>query len=341
MNTKEQIIQAVKRFGRVTSPVLVKSLGISRQAVSKHLRELVYQGVLLKTGSTKNSSYSLKKKAAIREKTAAYNLGLELNLAGLDEDRVFKQLTMRFALRRRMSENSFSIMAYAFTEMLNNAIDHSNGAKVSVAIEEIENYIQFTLKDNGVGILANLRAKLDLATDFDAIEHLLKGKQTTAPDKHSGQGIFFTSKIADQFEIRSSDLSLVIDNEVDDVFLNEKREIKGTSVRFKIKKMSRKDLSALFEEYSNDDFEFDKTLIRVVLSGKEAEHISRSQARKLLYGLDKFKRIVLDFKKVSGIGQGFADEIFRVFADAHPQISFECLNMNKAVHFMVKRAKAG
>ncbi|MFH0834705.1 MAG: STAS-like domain-containing protein, partial [Patescibacteria group bacterium] len=68
-------------------------------------------------------------------------------------------------------------------------------------------------------------------------------------------------------------------------------------------------------------------------------HISRSQARRVLAGLEKFKVIVFDFDKVPMIGQAFADEIFRVFHDKHPQIRLETANMNEGVEFMIKRAK--
>ena len=69
-------------------------------------------------------------------------------------------------------------------------------------------------------------------------------------------------------------------------------------------------------------------------------NISRSQARRVLQGLDKFKVILLDFDKVPMIGQAFADEIYRVFKNKHPGIQFQESNMNDAVEFMVRRAKA-
>ena len=94
----------------------------------------------------------------------------------------------------------------------------------------------------------------------------------------------------------------------------------------------------MFNEFSNDDYEFDKTKITVCLSSKESEHVSRSEAKRLLFGLEQFKRIVLDFKKVKGIGQGFADEIFRVYKTSHPYVTIEGINMQPAVEFMVKRA---
>ena len=68
-------------------------------------------------------------------------------------------------------------------------------------------------------------------------------------------------------------------------------------------------------------------------------HISRSQARRVLAGLEKFKVIVFDFNKVPTVGQAFADEVFRVFHHKYPQIKLEVENMTDGVKFMVERAK--
>ena len=68
-------------------------------------------------------------------------------------------------------------------------------------------------------------------------------------------------------------------------------------------------------------------------------YVSRSQARRVLTNLDKFKSIVLDFDQVPTIGQAFADEIFRVFATKHQEIQITPINMNEAVDFMVRRVE--
>jgi hypothetical protein len=45
--------------------------------------------------------------------------------------------------------------------------------------------------------------------------------------------------------------------------------------------------------------------------------------------------LVLDFKGVVLIGQAFADEVFRVFALAHPEVELIPLNANKEVRRMI------
>jgi hypothetical protein len=69
--------------------------------------------------------------------------------------------------------------------------------------------------------------------------------------------------------------------------------------------------------------------------------ISRSQAKRLVVGLDQFQRVTLDFKNVTELGQGFADEIFRVFQRQHPALVIESVNANPAVHMLIQRAIRG
>ena len=85
---------------------------------------------------------------------------------------------------------------------------------------------------------------------------------------------------------------------------------------------------------------FNKTEITVHLAEEYlGEHlISRSIARRILSNIDKFKVVFLDFENIETIGQGFADEIFRVFKNKHPEISVIPLNTNEEIDFMIKRA---
>ena len=39
------------------------------------------------------------------------------------------------------------------------------------------------------------------------------------------------------------------------------------------------------------------------------------------------------------VGQAFADEIFRVFKNKHPEISIDPVNMQEAVRFMIGRVE--
>ena len=106
-------------------------------------------------------------------------------------------------------------------------------------------------------------------------------------------------------------------------------------------KRIRKELQDVFNQYTEKLFEFGSTEIKVELyqEGEGHTFVSRSQAKRILYGLDKFKKIILDFKNIDAIGQGFADEIFRVWQKKHQNIDIKSINTNKDIEFMVKRSK--
>ncbi|MBI2623383.1 MAG: STAS-like domain-containing protein [Candidatus Liptonbacteria bacterium] len=80
--------------------------------------------------------------------------------------------------------------------------------------------------------------------------------------------------------------------------------------------------------------------IRVQIETITLHPISRSCAREVLSGLEKFKIILFDYEKVPMVGQAFADEIYRVFQELHPDIRLENENMSEGVRFMVERAKS-
>ncbi len=53
-----------------------------------------------------------------------------------------------------------------------------------------------------------------------------------------------------------------------------------------------------------------------------------------------FKTVVLNFKDVPTIGQGFADEVFRVFRIEHPDVDVLAINANEEVQMMIGRVRA-
>jgi light-regulated signal transduction histidine kinase (bacteriophytochrome) len=307
---------------------------VGRQTAAYHLKRMVESQEIFKKGSTRGALYSI-----FPFQNASLSQPLEIkmvkNLKGLQEDRVFEEVEARLPLKKIISRNVHSIFSYAFMKMLNNAIDHSNSEKCLIQIRVREGVLFFSIEDRGVGVFHNLQKSFHLNDELEAAHHLFKGKQTTMPQTHLGQGIFFTSRIADQFQIGSHKLRARIDNDQDDFILLEARHHRGTQVEFSIRARSKKNLQKLFQDYANEDFEFDRNQVRVRLGGDEL--VSRSQARCFVVGLESFDRITFDFQKVKGIGQAFADEIFRVFQNRHSHIKIDVINANLAIQFMIAR----
>ena len=72
----------------------------------------------------------------------------------------------------------------------------------------------------------------------------------------------------------------------------------------------------------------------------QRDYISRSEAKRLVANLEKFREIVLDFRDVKSVGQGFADEVFRIFAQRHPAIKIATEDTNPVVAAMIRHARS-
>lgn len=333
MGTREKILKRAKLKRSLKSSDLTKELGISRQTVADHLKRLVQSGDLIRSGSTRKAVYYLAKEKA---PPVEVKIRLVKSIKGLEEHIVFTEVDLRLRLKLKLPPRTYSIAVYAFSEMLNNAIDHSKSQKVEVEAGLSTHEFSFTIRDRGIGAFENLRKKLKLKEEFEGVEQILKGKQTTFPERHSGQGIFFTSRIADFFAIDSHRISLKVDNTLEDVLVSDRRPLSGTQVYFRIRRQTRKSLEKLFKSFANDEFEFDKNQLKVKVY-QMGGAISRSQARRLLFGLEKFSRITLDFKGVKEVGQAFVDEVFRVFKSQHPDRTIDYVNASPAIEFMIRR----
>ena len=330
-----KIARELKRFQ--TSDILKKMpQSFSRQYISLRLSLLVKQGLLQQYRKGKYTYYTL---PGVLKHIPSFHIKLQNK--NLKEHEIWELCKRKCPLLKNLSENVESIFVYAFSEMLNNAIDHSLSKTIDISWREKGMFIVFEIRDIGIGVFRNIMKKRGLDSEIDAIQDLLKGKITTMPQAHSGEGIFFTSKIADYFSLKSYDYFLLIDHQIHDTFVGVlDTKIRGTKVVFSIHKKSKKHLNDIFKMYQSSPTElaFDKTEVQVRLYILGTIYVSRSQAKRVLSGLEKFKTVVLDFDKVPTIGQAFADEVFRVFHSQHPEISLQPINMNEAVKFMVNRA---
>jgi hypothetical protein len=186
-------------------------------------------------------------------------------------------------------------------------------------------------------------------------EHeLVKGKLTTDESRHTGEGIFFTSQMFDYFSISSAKLIFVHDTESGDDWLIEDeeevtanaliKEAMSTVIKMEISADSKRQAREVFDRYADpevDDYAFSKTRVplRLAQYGQDLL-VSRSQARRVLARFERFREVLLDFSAVESIGQAFADEIFRVYATAHPEMKLTAVNANKRVTQMIHRATA-
>ena len=324
---KEFLLKTIS-IGENPYKAMENNFKISRQTVSKYLNELVEKNYI-----TKNSKGNYTINFYISESKIYKNKNLE-------EDIVYDELIKKYEIDKK--NNVKHILVYAFTEMLNNAIEHSEGTEISIHYTENYFNIFVIIKDNGIGIFRKIVRDHNLKNENEAIFELKKGKLTSDAENHSGEGIFFTSKVVDYFLISS--FNKTFSSGSDEYFYsieqNRERTIKGTEVILVLNKNTERTTKEIFDEYTSDDFVFNKTKITVHLAKDYLGHdfVSRSLAKRILMNVEKFKIIVLDFENIDNIGQGFADEVFRVFKNKNPDITIVPVNMNEEIEFMINRA---
>lgn len=312
---------------------------ISITTVKRYLQECVGKGILWEDKKT-NTGYRLQKEEYFFQYSANTHLS---------EDSIYFDdiLPILFEL----SEEAKHIWSYAFMEMMNNAIEHSKCEQIFCHIAKDYLYTEISIRDDGIGIFKNVQNYLTTelgreATYQDALTELYKGKLTTASENHSGEGVFFTSKALDEFVIWSDD-AVYARNVYDKEKLIQshliayytKVEHIGTMVVMKLENQTKRRLGEVFDMFAPIDAGFIKTQIPIKEVCVQGQPMARSQARKILYRLEQFKIVEFDFSGVDFMGQGFADEVFRVFKARNPEVQIIPINACPRVLGMIKHVQ--
>lgn len=312
----------------------VERFEITRQAVNRHIKILTEDGVLEADGRTSERSYRLVKTKK------DFTLLLVENQA---EDLVYrKYLDPLFSDLKRSVQD---VLYYGFTEMFNNVIDHSGGTVAMVSVVLTAKKCSVRIVDDGIGIFEKIKNHFDLYDHREAVLELCKGKLTTDRSRHSGQGIFFTSRMFDEFWIQANSLFFIHERNKDDWLIEADDEASsGTCIKMEIaanSAITTKDVFDSFTDPESDDYAFSKTHVPLRLAKyRDEELVSRSQAKRVLSRFDRFKEVLLDFKGVNSIGQAFADEIFRVYKASNPEVAVIAINTTSEVTHMINRAKS-
>jgi anti-sigma regulatory factor (Ser/Thr protein kinase) len=332
-SVREAIIRAI-RF-RPSSDLIeqvAKDLSVSRQAVHKQAKRLEDEGFIESSKIGRKSNYSVK---VLFYDEVSFSLTGESS----PEDRAWSQAIAPHL--DHVDDEARKILQYAVTEMVNNAYEHSEGTELKITIETTINGVRIMVVDNGVGVFRKTALALKLDDMRESLVELSKGKFTTDPANHTGEGIFFTSRIMDVFGLRANGLSLMQLGERDGwTSAENSSDQAGTEVFLLLLLPAQKRLKDVTDKFVNDDHDFAKTHVPLTLIrfGKD-QLISRSQAKRVLARIEKFEEVSLDFQNIETVGQAFADEIFRVFRNRNPKIRIVPLNANEAVIDAIARAQ--
>ena len=342
MNTRSEVTQSIRRFilknveehSADIAAFTAEVFGVSRQSVSRHLRNLVAQGLITATGKTKSRRYYL---VTLVEESFSLMVTPEFEESVVWHQRLLPHLD-------GIAPNVLTICDYGFTEMLNNVIDHSESERVNINLIRNADKVMMNIRDFGVGIFNKIQSELNLNDPRHALLELSKGKLTTDPRLHTGEGIFFTSRVFDNFYIFSGSIGFTQEYKEDGWLFDDigREHIEGTIVSMDIRTDAEHTIQEIFDRFASgeDDYSFNKTHVVIKLSRYEGENlISRSQAKRILSRVDLFREVSLDFQDIDTIGPSFADEIFRVFPNQHPEILFIPVNTSPQVQRAIQRVR--
>jgi len=146
---------------------------------------------------------------------------------------------------------------------------------------------EMSIADDGVGIFKKIQEALGLLDERHAILELSKGKLTTDPDKHTGEGIFFASRMVDSFDILSGGSFFHTHSEKKKIGLlwNAKDLKMGRLFTWKLSNHTSRTLKKIYDQYAPEsgDYGFNKTVVPVKLAQYGNDKlVSRSQAKRLL-----------------------------------------------------------
>lgn len=324
---KRYILEKISQQAPSISKTVANTFSVNPSTIHEYMNELIEDNVIKKI---KRGKYELV--------SNDFTYELSRKKGDLDND------TYAFDVCLSEHINSFGnnvqeIWRYVFSEMINNVMDHSLADKVRIVVSQDFLTTCVTITDNGVGIFKKIRDHFKLSSVEEAICELFKGKLTTDTANHSGEGIFFSSKMMDDFFIISSG-KIFTNNKYDDSRILDlaSENQKGTCVIMSISNFSHKTAKEVFDAYANVDGGFIKT--RIPLKNIfDVSPVSRSQAKRVSNRLDKFKEVIVDFDEIAWVGQAFAHQLFVVFANAHPDIELVPINMNEDVTKMYNHVK--
>lgn len=330
---RHKILSEIRSHPNDISKYISEYFEVSVQSVNTHIRRLVSENKLIAHGARRNRSYVF---GDIREADGLFYLS-DVN----DEFQLWHDEFLY--IFDGLSANVIDICSHGFTEMVNNVFDHSEGTELYISISRNIDNIVIHIMDNGEGVFERIARIKKLGNIEQSLLELAKGKLTTDPENHSGEGIFFTSRIFDEFEIQSK--GLLFNHNVNDdydflVDVEMLMENIGSHVMMMINRATTRTTTEVFDEFTANPEEprFSKTIIPVALAIYKNEFlVSRSQAKRVLNRVDRFEEVILDFENVDTIGQAFADEVFRVYKNKNPHIQLLPINMNNMVKKMVAR----
>ena len=335
----------LRKIAQNDNDVLAKtmdSFGISVTTVKRYLQDALNEN-LIQEREGEGCPYQMVE----REK----KISVSMQEGHLEEDYLFEEYIA--PLLTCCNDRAWVIWQYACAEILNNAIEHSKGTTIGICVRQNALNTTITIKDDGLGVFQTLTEYMaangwENPRKEDALVELYKGKITSDCENHSGEGIFFTSKLVDSFELWSDSLILGCGSQKEPKTMHSHLAAYAARIRkertvvvMTLENETERKAGEVFDMYADIDEGLIKTRIPVREACVSGEPVARSQARRICYRLEEFHEVVLDFSDVELMGQGFADVLFRVYACTHPQVGLVTVTMLPQVERLIYHVSRG
>ena len=314
---KKYMLEKIRQDDGAYAQKTMENFEVSITTVKRYLKECVEQKIIV-PNADKECGYCL---ITVEEEWEVDNV------EDLEEDTFYFDKVS--PILNDLSENSRKIWYYAFTEMMNNAIEHAKAKRICCKVKKDVLYTEISIADDGIGIFNSIRQYADqqLHIKMDTAQarmELYKGKFTTSPESHSGD------RCDDEAKFVRSHL----------IAYYTKLNHIGTMVQMKLENDTKRTAREVFDMFAPLGEGVVKTLIPMKEFCRQGEPVARSQARRIVSRLEEFKEVIFDFSEIDFMGQGFADEIFRVFQNRHPDIVLTVNNANEEVAGMIQHVKS-
>jgi len=311
---------------------IAERLCISRRSAFSLLRKLEAAQWVRHEGTPRRRVYQ---PGALRQVVQRYALD------GLQEDLPWAR---DFAPYFRLPAEVARMVQHAFGELLNNAVDHSAGTQVTVSMRQTAMHLQLLVSDDGCGLFQRIESAFAISDPSIAMLELSKGKLTSAPDRHSGRGLFFTSRLADMFDLHANATAFQYRGwDRRSWFKGKPIARQGTSIYLAIALETQRTLDGVLRAHSlgGDGYAFERTLVPLqLIVGAQTGLETRAQAKRVASRLSSFRRAEVDFTGIADVGHGFADELFRVFSREHPAIEIVPVGMAPRVAAMIDSVRS-
>ncbi len=281
---REKILKFISEKKTVNGTLLRTHFGVSRQAINIHIQKLVEMGKVVRLGSKTGTIYVYAEDNEIKGKARAKKY--YRTVKGLNPNEVFNYYSESLVLKDILNKNAYEIIKYAFISILNNALKYSETKILFIYMEVKEKNISFIIRDYGIGIFYALQKIINVKSEYLALASFITGN-IKGMDKKT---VFFLSKLADKFQIKSHRLNVVFNNLNNSIVAESIMKKRGSYIKFTIKRRTNKRLDKYKKGIKQ---EAPYLTLKLFRKGKRYV-LTQLKLMAFLNGFDRFDRLTLD-----------------------------------------------